>query len=171
MTHNFCGPKMFLDPKCFWPDICYDAKPKLGNKRNRNLPAETRNFPKPKFGSGFVPAHFQASWFRFRYLVLKFLDFLVIQEVLPWIPGLTRNFLVKPGTSWLTQEILREFCEESPLNQILTKKNVCFLVIFRQFLVFLVSVFFFHTHHLQCLNAYKMQNGLQGAPKWPTGSG
>ena len=108
----------------------------LGNKRNRNLPAETRNFPKPKFGSGFVPAHFQASWFRFRYLVLKFLDFLVMQEVLPWIPGLTRNFLVKPRTSWLTQEILGESCEESFPNQIFAKKNVCFLVIFRQFLVF-----------------------------------
>ena len=98
----------------------------VGNKRNRNLPAETRNFPKPKFGSGFVPAHFQASWFRFRYLVLKFLDFLVIQEVLPWIPGLTRNFLVKPRTSWLTQEILGESSEESLPNQIFAKKNVCF---------------------------------------------
>ena len=105
----------------------------LGNKRNRNLPAETRNFPKPKFGSGFVPAHFQASWFRFRYLVLKFLDFLVIQEVLPWIPGLTRNFLVKPRTSWLTQEILGESCEESLPNQIFAKKYVCFLVIFSSF--------------------------------------
>ena len=135
------------------------------NKRNRNLPAETRNFLKQKFGSGFVPAHFQASWFRFRYLVLKFLDFLVIQEVLPWIPGLTRNFLVNPrnleGILW----------GESPQPNISKKKNVCFLVIFRQFLVFLVSVFLFHTHHLQCLNVYKIQNGHQGAPKWPMGSG
>ena len=60
-----------------------------------------------------------------------------MQEVLPWIPGLTRNFLVKPRTSWLTQEILGESCEESFPNQIFAKKNVCFLVIFRQFLVFL----------------------------------
>ena len=80
----------------------------LGNKRNRNLPAETRNLPKPKFGTGFVPAHFQASWFRFRYLVLKFWNFLVNQEVPAQIPGLTRKFLVKPGiragTSWFTRK-------------------------------------------------------------------
>lgn len=48
-----------------------------------------------------------------------------MQEVLPWIPGLARNFLVKPRTSWLTQKILGESCEESLPNQIFAKKNVC----------------------------------------------
>ena len=125
----------------------------LGNKRNRNLSAETRNFPKPKFGSGFVPAHFQASWFQFRYLVLEFFDFLVNQEVLPWISGLTRNFLVKPRTSWFTQEILGESCEEIPPTKYLNIKCVFFLVIFRQFLLFLASVFFLHSPpaNPQCL--------------------
>ena len=62
-----------------------------------------------------------------------------MQEVLPWIPGLTRNFLVKPRTSWLTQEILGEYCEESLPNQIFAKKNMFFLVIFPKFLVFLAA--------------------------------
>ena len=93
----------------------------LGNKRNRNLPAETRNLPKPKFGIGFVPADFQASWFRFRYLVLKFWNFLVNQEVPARNPGLARNFLVKPGTSWFSLKILGGFCEKGPPNQIFRK--------------------------------------------------
>ena len=62
-----------------------------------------------------------------------------MQEVLPWIPGLTRNFLVKPRTSWLTQEILGESCEESLTNQIFAKKNMFFIVIFQQFSVFLAA--------------------------------
>ena len=111
----------------------------VGNKRNRNLPAETRNLPKPKFGTGFVPAHFQASWFRFRYLVLKFWNFLVNQEVPARIPGLTRNFLVKPGTSWFSPEILGGFCEKGPPNQIFRKVFKSFLTIFGVFNLFYVN--------------------------------
>ena len=44
----------------------------LGNKQNQNLPDETRKFPKLKFGSIFVPAHFEASWFRFYVYALYF---------------------------------------------------------------------------------------------------
>ena len=42
------------------------------------------------------------------------------------------------------------------------QKNVCFLVIFQQFLVFLAAVFFFQTHHLQYPNACKFQNVHRG---------
>ena len=115
----------------------------IGNKRNRNLPAETRNLPKPKFGTGFVPAHFQASWFRFRYLVLKFWNFLVNQEVPARIPGLTRNFLVKPRTSWFTQEILGESFEEIPPDQIFKYKMCVFFSNFSAIsTVFSLCIFF-----------------------------
>ena len=52
------GKKAFCIKMMLWL-----GGPCLRNKRNQNLPAEIRNFPKPKFGSGFVPAHFQAALF------------------------------------------------------------------------------------------------------------
>ena len=129
----------------------HKGKSCLGNKRNRNLPAKTRNFPKPKFGSGFVPAHFQASWFQFRYLVLNFLDFLVNQEVLPWIPGLTRKFLADQ----------RNF----PPNQIFAK------VIFRPFLFFSLYFFIIVKNDFNAVPTHLWNvNFLKCNPKNPLGS-
>ena len=94
-----------------------------------------------------------------------------MQEVLPWIPGLTRNFLVKPRTSWLTLEILGESCEESPPNQIFAKKNVCILVFFLAiFCVFSCCVFFSNSPPVMP-QRLQIPKWPPGAPKWPLGSG